>query len=252
MVFAWVPLTGVAQEPAAAPNGSTSSTAQSSTARSSSPVLSWGVTEVTKLAHAKLSDTVQISFVRSSPASFTALTASEIVYLHDQGVSDGVVEVMLQQGKHERGSRTEPAGLPTAAGSANAATVNADPVTVPVYPAAPATYVTDAPTSVVYVEPAPAVVNYSYYPSYGYYYPRYGYSSYYYPSVSFGFGYRGCVRGGGYRSAPFHGRVGGHFGGGYAGGGHIGGGHPGGGPVGGGHTGGPVHGGGGGGGGRHR
>ena len=225
------------------------------------PVWSWGVTEVAKLAQAKLGENILLSFVQNSPSSFSGLTAGEIVYLHDQGVTDRVVKAMLDQhGRYPIGEVG--AGLGSIAA--------APPLTAPPQTqATPSTvYVESAPATTVYVEPSPTVVNYGYYPSYPYYGSYYGNYGYYYPSFSFGLGYRGYY-GCGYRRGPIYGGFGGHVGGPvhvgvgvhvggpiHVGGGGRGGGHVGG-PIsggGGGHGGGgPVHGGGGGGGGgRHR
>jgi len=137
------------------------------------------------------------------------MSASEIVYLHEQGVSDSVVNAMLNQAKQltAAAQTAQQASVTQATTEANAATIAAQSpqayVPPTVAPAQP------APASTVYVIPnSPTVVDYGYYPSYGYYYPP--------VSLSFGFG-------GGYRGGYYY-RGGGHGGGYHGGGGHGGGG----------------------------
>ena len=58
--------------------------------------LSYGASQIVQLAHAKVSDDTIISYIRNSANSY-ALDANQIIYLRQQGVSDAVVNVMLNQ-----------------------------------------------------------------------------------------------------------------------------------------------------------
>ena len=201
-------------EDVAAQNPSSSTTAPATQAVSPSKIqLSYGVEDVLKLQRANVSDDTIIAFIVNSGRVYN-LSASEIVYLREQKVSDHVLTAMLTQRK--KGTESAP---PTAEQVPSAPT-NTQPVST--VPAAP-TYVQPTTT---YVRTEPVYVPYAA-PTYGYYgYPYYyGYA---YPSVSLAFGFGGYYYGGGYH--------GGYHGGGYHGGGsHGGGGYHGGGSHGGGH-----------------
>jgi len=197
----------------AAQDSATSTTAPAANAPASSTALqlSFGVPDVLKLSNAKVSADTIVSYVQYSGRSYGALNAAEIVYLHEQGVSDRVVTAMLEQRK----KWTETAAQPTQ---------QAPVASAPQYQQAPAptqvTYVQPAPASTVYVIPnTPRYVDYGYYPWYGYY----GYS---YPAVSLSFGYYGGYRGGyycgsGYYGSGYHGGNVYHGGSSYHGGGHY-------------------------------
>jgi hypothetical protein len=146
------------------------------------PQLAYGVPQVVQLAQAKVSEDTIIAYIHNSGNSYS-LTADQIIYLRQQGVSDNVINVMLNQPK----VASTPASAPA---QAEVSTAYAQPTT---------TYVQTAPASSVYVIPDTQSYYYdSYYAQpycYPYYYP------YYYPAVSFSFGFRG---GGGFRGG-FHG-----------------------------------------------
>src|SRR5271167_2015345 len=61
--------------------------------------LSSGVAEILKLGRAHMSDDVIIAFIRNSGTTYH-LSASEIVYLREQGVSEQVVTAMLSAGQN--------------------------------------------------------------------------------------------------------------------------------------------------------
>ena len=135
------------------------------------------------LARAKISDDTIVAYIKNSGNSY-GLDAAQIIYLHQQGISDAVITAMLNQPK---------AGIATA-------TVPMPTTSAP-EPVASAAY--EQPT-VTYDESEP-VTNYDYEP---YYYPVY--SGYYwsYPVVvSYGWGgYRhigGWYGGGGVRGGEF-------------------------------------------------
>lgn len=222
------------------------STAAPAPASQTVPELSFGVPDVLKLSKAKISDDTIVTYIQYSGRSYGGLSAAEIVYLHEQGVTDRVVSSMLDQRKkftQAAAQTTQPASTAPAATKANAGA--SAPQYSQAYVPPTTTYVQPAPASTVYVIPnSSSYVDYGYYPSYGYY----GYG---YPSSSWSFGYYGGYRGGyyyggGYRGGGTHG--GGYYSGGYHSGGSYGGGggyHGGGQGGGGGHSGGGSHGGGG-------
>jgi hypothetical protein len=213
---------------AAAQEPTTATPVQPVAASQPAPELSYGVPQVLQLVQAKVSDDIIVNFVQNSGTIF-ALQANEIVYLKQQGMSDSVLNAMLNQRSRLTASTT-----PAAAASATA-TYTPPATTAP--PAA--TYAAPAQSSTVYVIPDTQTYRYNawYYGATPYYYYPY-YSGYYgWPAVSLSFGW------GSYNYSGYHGSsYGGYHGGGgsYHGGG---GGHP---PGGGGH---PPSGGGGGGGG---
>ena len=146
--------------------------------------LSGGAEDVLKLSRAKVNEEVIVAFVQSGNRHFS-LSASEILHLRKEGVSDRVLTAMLGQ--------TPPPPTPPPAVSEPAFSAEAS---APQYVSPPATtsYVETAPVSTVYVGT----------PSYYSYYDPWPYwSSWYpYPAFAFGFywgwGWGGC----GYWSYP--------------------------------------------------
>ena len=139
--------------------------------------LSPGVSQVLQLSQAKVGDSTVLAYIQNSGTGYT-LTANQIIYLKQQGVSDAVLNAMLT--KYQNGA---PGTVATAPAPAAAPAIET---------AAPAT------TVVADSEPAPATTvyvpstTYYYTPAYygGYYYP-YSYYGWGYPGVSLSFGYRG-------------------------------------------------------------
>jgi hypothetical protein len=180
--------------------------------------LSSGVAEILKLGHARVGDDVIIAFIRNSGKTYH-LSASEILYLRAQGVSDQVVTAMLNAQQNVATTVTQPAPQP-ASTEPTTAWANSSAQPAPVTTQFAPTYEAATP---VYAQPSPVYA----YPttSYGYY----GSSPYYwgYPALSFGLGfglgYYGGYHAGGYYGGGYHG--GGYYGGGYHGGGYHGGGH---------------------------
>ena len=163
--------------------------------------MSYGVSQIIQLSKAKVSDDTIVNYIRNSGSSY-GLDASQIIYLKQQGVSDTVINTMLNQPRQAAQAAPQPA-YPTASSTATA-TVVAQPAV---------TYVQTVPSSTVYVIPDTQTYQYynNYYPAYGYY-PYY--SGWYYPAVSFSFGF-----GGGYHGGYYHGGWGGYHGGYHGGGG---------------------------------
>ena len=125
--------------PAAAQEAAAPSSAPSSPATSTAAVwLSSGAEEILKLTRAKINDDVTIAFVQYNGRRFN-LTASDIVYLRKEGVSDRVLTTMLTSDSQPPPAPQSPP--PVAPAEASVAS-------------APE-YVTP-PTSTTYVETAPA------------------------------------------------------------------------------------------------
>jgi hypothetical protein len=193
--------------------------------------LPYGVEDVLKLSRAQVGEDVTLTFIHNSGTIYN-LAPKDIVYLHNEGVSDHVISAMLDQRRNvpaEMATQTAPpsafAAPPApvypdanaaaaAQASAQYAQTYAQPA--PVYVQPQPTY---APASSVYVMPYSSPDYPYYYGGYPYYYG--GYPYYYGPSVAFGFGFGGGrYYGGGFRGGGFGG--GGHGGGGFGGGGHGG------------------------------
>ncbi|HKW30299.1 MAG TPA: hypothetical protein VJT54_13260 [Verrucomicrobiae bacterium] len=186
---------------------------QPAAASQAAPQLSYGVPEVLQLSQAKVGDSVIVNYIQNSGNNY-GLNAAQIIYLRKQGVSDTVINTMLNQ----RSQSAQTASTPTTS-SDNPAAYSTQTATT-TQPAA--TYVQTVPTSTVYVVPDTQTYYYNNwlysrspyyyfgnYPSYGYCWP--------YPAVSVSFGWGGY--GGGYRGGwhvdrdNFHG--GWHGGGGW-------------------------------------
>lgn len=161
--------------------------------------LPYGVSDVAKLAKAQVSEDVIITYVQNSGTAYN-LSPTEIVYLRDQGVSDHVINVMLDQRRNLAASA--PQNPPAA-----------PPAQQPAYPdtAAAGAYAQTAPnvpSSSLYVIPYSTYPAYSYYDPYYYSYPYYGgYYGYCGPSFvfSFGHGFSHGFHGGGFHGGGFHG-----------------------------------------------
>lgn len=175
--------------------------------------LPYGAEDVLKLSRAQIGEDVILNYVQSSGTIYN-LTPKDIVYLHDQGVSEKVLNAMIDQRKRVEMAAQPPVVPAAAPDVANAPMVaNAPSVpdagtapVAPTYAEAPLT----PPASTVYTIPYPAA-GYPYYGSYyPYYYgPGYYYGGWYGPSIAIGFGFgRGGFHGG------FHG---GHSFGGHGG-----------------------------------
>lgn len=111
---------------------------------SSAPQLSYGVPQVLELSQAKVADDTIVRYIHNSGTIF-ALSAPEIAYLKQQGVSDTVLNAMLDQRLRLTGS-TEPAS----AAPAPITPVVAQPSVIIEQPAI---YVQPVPASMVYVIP---------------------------------------------------------------------------------------------------
>ncbi|MGA2030226.1 MAG: hypothetical protein ABSG87_09160 [Verrucomicrobiota bacterium] len=173
---------------------SSNSAAQATAVSQPAPQLSYGVPQVLQLAQAKVSDDTIVAYIQNSGTIY-ALNASEIVYLKQQGISDAVLNAMLNQRSRLAQSATQPAPQQNYSDSSSAQTPNAT-----VQPTV--TYVQTVPSPTVYV--VPDTQTYYYQPYY------YGYYGWPYPAVSlsFGFGgwggYHGYHGGGGFHGGGWH------------------------------------------------
>lgn len=176
------------------------------------PELFYGVPQILKLVQAKVSDDTIIAYIRNSGNGYP-LNADQIIYLRQQGVSDAVLTVMLNQPR--TGALPKPTTLAPVTSSAYAEQVPTATVAPQV------TYVQSVPDTVYYSQP----YYYYYYPSCAWYPPV----TYYYYGWGRGWhgGWHGGWRGGGTVwggnwHGGWHGSVpsGGWHGGGYGSGWH--------------------------------
>jgi hypothetical protein len=176
---------------AAAQESSTSTTAAPATTAAQpaatsppAPQLSYGVAEVVQLARANVSEDIIVNYVQNSGNGY-GLDANQILYLKQQGVSDRIINTMLDQ-------RSRVAATAQAAPQNNAGAGSTQ--TAAVVPQPMVSYVQTVPYSTVYVIPDTQTYNYYAYYYHPYYYPYYGW--YGWPAVSLSFGYYGGYRGG--------------------------------------------------------
>jgi hypothetical protein len=147
--------------------------AQPSAVNAPVPQLSYGTSQILRLAQANVSDDTIMAYIKSSGNSY-GLDANQIIYLRQQGISSVVITAMLNQ--------------------PITATVVATPATPPAQPVASTSSAAPVPTptvapSVTYVQTVPATTYYQ-----PYYYPAFAI----YPAVSLSFGWGGYYRGGYY------------------------------------------------------
>jgi hypothetical protein len=183
----------------------------------------YAVSQVLELEQAKIGDSTVIAYIRNSGTSYN-LNAEQIVFLRQQGVSDGVITAMLTQPR-----------MADSVANIQPPEPAPQPVPVTTAPATPDPTVISQP-SVTYVQTTPAYD----YSTYYYPYPNYSYYGWPFCWTWFGGAWHWGWRGG---WAGWHGGGGWHgtWGGGWHGG-SVGGWHGGWG----GHSGGGWHGGGGG------
>jgi hypothetical protein len=173
---------GLTQDTSAAQSASTPASA---TTGSESVKLPYGVEDVLKLSRAHVSDEVITTYIQNSGTIY-GLEPKDIVYLKEQGVSDRIINTMMDQRRiaNEVAAQAQQQQQ-VAAQQAAMFAQNDNPVTTPAYSEAePAVAAVTQPASTLYVIPYPT-------PSYPRYsasfcYP-YAYSSpYTYSCYSFG------------------------------------------------------------------
>lgn len=181
--------------------------AQAPASTNAVPQLTPNVAAIVKLVQAKVSDDTIVAYIKNSGNSY-GLDAEQIIYLHQHGISDAVINAMLNQPKAAGGAATvetpNASAPPPAALSASASTVETTPLYSPrqkgQLPAGSAntstaatSTATVAPT-VTYVQTAPPT--YYYQPYYYNPYPAYFWP---FPPVALSFGWGGHWGGGWHR-----------------------------------------------------
>ena len=184
-------LQGFSQDAATTPSASASVTVTATPATTESVKLSYGVEDVLKLSRAQVSEDVITTYIKNTGTIYD-LKPKEIVYLKEQGVSDRIINTMMDQRRIANEVAAQ-AQQQAAAQQPAAVADNNYPVTTPAYsepePAAPV--VTQPAASTLYVIPYPTPacprygVSYCYPYSYSYPYSYYGYGR---PVVGFRFG----------------------------------------------------------------
>ena len=171
---------------ALAEDSPTATTTQSAPINTAVPQLTYSLSQILQLTQAKFGDNTIIAYIKNSGNSY-GLTADQIIYLHQQGVSDAVLNAMLNQPK-----TGVAAVMQTTSATPAASTASAKPITWgATEPVKGATLLRNPNTSSETNAPQPAY----YYPTY--YYPAYAW----YPPVafSFGWGWHGGWHGGWHR-----------------------------------------------------
>jgi hypothetical protein len=198
----------------------TATTAQPAAASQAAPQLSYGVPEVLQLSQAKVGDSVIVNYIQNSGNNY-GLNAAQIIYLRQQGVSDTVINTMLNQARTLSGQSAQTTPTATTSSSDNSGAYSTQTSTATAPPTV--TYVQTVPTSTVYVVPDTQTYYYNnwlYSRPYSYFgnYPSYNYC-WPYPAVSVSYGWGGGWGGywGGYRGGWHVDRD--HFRGGWHGGG---------------------------------
>ncbi len=166
-----------------APSGAAATTTTSATTASAPVKLPYGVEDVLKLSRAQINEEIIVNYIQNSGTIYS-LGPQDIVYLRNEGVSDRVVNTMLDQRKvvaAESAAQTAAAApAPQAVPYPDTGAVPAAPIYAPTY-CQPACAEVETAPSTVYVIPYPqATAAYygAYQPSsYAYYggsYPSYG------------------------------------------------------------------------------
>jgi hypothetical protein len=146
------------------------------------PHLAPGVTDIAKLAQAKVGDSLILAYIENSGTVYN-LDANQIIYLRQSGVSEAVLSAMLNQRQKymESAARMAPPTVPVPTTPPPAAYSSSA-----YYSQAPPDYVQpqpiEAPVSTVYVIPYegtwPSYGCYNYSPYYSYYCAPFSYACY--------------------------------------------------------------------------
>jgi len=177
-------LHGFAQDAPTTSSASASVTITATPATAEPVKLSYGVDDVLKLSRAQVSEDVITTYIRNTGTIYD-LKPKEIVYLKEQGVSDRIINTMMDQRRIANEVAAQAQQQQAAAQQLAAVADNNYPVTTPAYsePESAAPVVTQPAASSLYIIPYPTPA-----------YPRYG-ASYCYPySYSYPYSYYGYGR----------------------------------------------------------
>jgi hypothetical protein len=182
------------------------------TARPAATVtLPYGVDDVLKLSRAQVSEDIIVNYIQNSGIAYN-LRSQELVYLKEQGVSDRVVNAMLDERKRviaEAAAAAQAAPPPAPAPAQTSETISTASY-APTF-SEPQNEVQPAPSTVYVI---PSQPTYSYYSAP--YYGSWGGPYYYGPSLAIGFAFGGhsssCWHGGWHGSSSWHGGGGWHGG----------------------------------------
>jgi hypothetical protein len=207
--------------PAQSSAPSTSETAVPSVADSVPAKLPYGVEDVLKLSRAQVSEDVTVNYIRNSGTIYN-LSPSDVVYLRNEGVSDRVLNTMLDQRKNVPAEQAAQAAATAQIQAAAQVAPMPDATAAAAVPAVPQyapAYVQPTPTD---VEPQPTYVPASTVYVIPYRGSGYGYANYspYYYGSYYSFGAPSTVFSIGFSSG---GGCGPYYRGGHSG--HYGGGH---------------------------
>lgn len=170
------------------------------------PALTPAMQQVLQLSQAKIGDSTIIAYVQNSGTVY-GLDAPQIVYLKQQGVSEPVINAMLNQRAAVAAQAAAQAQTPPPNNAQYSTPASASSVITVAQPATPA-------PSTTYIVPDTQTYNYNtwaapyYYYPYTYYYP-YPYYYNYYP-VGIYFGWHGGYYGGWHGGGSWHGGGGWH------------------------------------------
>jgi hypothetical protein len=171
---------------------STASAKITATATADSVKLPYGVEDVLKLSRAQVSEDVITTYIQNTGTIYN-LRPQDIVYLKEQGVSDRIINTMMDQRRIANEVAAQAQQQQAAAQQPAVVSENNGPVSTPAYaePEPPAPVATQPAASSLYIipYPTPAYPRYfgPYYYPYAYSYP-YSYYSTCRPVVGFRFG----------------------------------------------------------------
>jgi hypothetical protein len=186
MVGLWVPAFA-ADEAAPSPQPEIRPAPAVETPASSAPRLAYGVEDILKLSRAQISEEVIATYIQASGNTYN-LHPDDIVHLHTQGVPDGIITLMLAQGRLTTEPTNPPAPVmqvaPVAAVAAAAPTLVQPAVDQPVFTpgqnaaeiAAACTPVVQEAPSTLYIIPYSGGCYRSTYTVFGNCYPSYCYT----------------------------------------------------------------------------
>jgi hypothetical protein len=175
---------------ALAQDSSARNTVPPAAVNASVPQLSSGVSQIVQLAQAKIGDDTIIAYIKNSRNSY-GLTADQIIYLRQQGISEAVLTAMLNQPGPGVAVAAPATPAPPPMAASTPATASGSTATV----APTVTYVQTVPAASYYYQPY-----YPYYYNQPYYYPAYGW----YPPVSLSFAWGWGWHGGGWHGGWHH------------------------------------------------